>query len=141
MFDKNGRHNPALPKFRFRRHRTAASVFRMYCRNPEKPKEKVRLADIDFGDGISGVHAARSIRACGFWGFTETLAKPPIIHYWHDGKQTHEQMLIFFAHEMGHCMGKPIKGKQFWPEEERADEYAAVAVLAMKAATRKGGGA
>lgn len=127
-----------VPKFRFKRHRSPESVLQAYV-SPPTMKMKVKLSDVEFCDERgkpqdSASSMAAMVRSQGLWGFVETRAKPPIVHFWHDGKRSERELIHFFGHEMGHCMGKPLKDG--WPEENRADDYGFVASMAVKAARK-----
>ena len=125
---KNG-----VPIFKFRKYRSPRALLRAFTK-----ESGWKLEDITFGD-MTGQHddsadaMVETIREQGLWGYTETHAKPPIIHFWHDGKQTEEFMTQFFGHEMGHNLGEPLEDEE---EEYRADDYGHVAVLAAKAARK-----
>lgn len=122
-----------VPVFKIQKHRTPRSILRQYTK-----ESGWKLEDIQFGD-LSGQHEITAsgmdemIVDQGFWGFTETHASPPIIHFWSDGKQSEEMLTRFFGHEMGHNLGEPLEDEE---EEYRADDYGYVAVLASKAARK-----
>lgn len=125
---KNG-----VPVFKFKRHRSPRAVLRQYTKESGWKLEDIRFGDITGQHEDSADTMIEMIREQGLWGFTETHAKPPIIHFWHDGKQTEEHLTKFFGHEMGHNLGEPLEDEE---EEYRADDYGHVAVLAAKAARK-----
>jgi hypothetical protein len=129
----------AEPVFRFKRYKRIEDVVLQSMYPPGKDL-KWKLEDIkmtnNFGEEHSAVEYAKQLTEMGVWGFADTRAKPyPVIHYWHDGKRTERQLVFFFCHEMGHCVGRPAA--RGWPEENRADDYGAVALLALEAARKE----
>lgn len=122
----------AVPKFKFKLHPSAESVLRAYV--GEKDLGAIIMMDEKGKDRETAHELVEVIREQGLWGFVETRAKPPLIHYWHDGKQSESDLIHFFGHEMGHCVGKKLKDG--WPEENRADDYGFVAGLAVEAARK-----
>lgn len=121
------------PTFRFRKHRTPRSILRAFTK-----ESGWKLEDISFED-VTGQHADSAdsmvdlIEQQGLWGYCESLARPPLIHFWTDGRRSEEELTRFFGHEMGHTLGEKLEDEE---EEYRADDYGHVAVLAAKAARR-----
>jgi hypothetical protein len=70
-----------------------------------------------------------SIREQGVWGFIDEVN---VIHYWLGKELTVEELIHFFAHEIGHNNG--VRCEDFLEEEKRAETYAYVAKLAYKMA-------
>ena len=68
----------------------------------------------------------------GLWGFTDTNTGK--IYYWADKKSDKRKLIQFFAHEIGHNVGR--RYKSVVREELRADEYANVALLAFDMASK-----
>jgi hypothetical protein len=114
MRNKFGRRAPkALKVVRWVKHRSPLSILRAFCPAGFKPKE---IAD----DGMWLV----GVKQQGQWAFVETKAKPPVVHYWQDGTKSPEDMMFMLGHELGHLVGKKLRG---WNEEMRADDYGWVA--------------
>ena len=122
-----------VPVFRFKQHRSPRAILRQYTKESGWKLEDITFGDLTGQRDDSADVMIAAIRDQGLWGFTETHAKPPVIHFWHDGKQTVEFMTRFFGHEMGHNLGTPLEHEE---EEYRADDYGYVAVLATKAARK-----
>lgn len=123
------------PVFRFKRYKTVRAVHKAFLGPDGKdwdPKDFV----VENSDGTqtSGLDFEKQLASMGMWGFAETRARPPVIHYWHDGKRSESELTHFFGHEMGHLIGKPVKDG--WPEENRADDYGYVAQQAAAQARK-----
>lgn len=135
MKTRRGARRYAQPVFKFKRHRTPESVF-LASFGP--PSLKLKLEELtiqdNFGKETGPEGWIKSIVDMGVWGFVETRAKPPLVHFWTDGKRSKAELTHFFGHEMGHCVG--VKAKHGWPEENRADDYGYVATLAGEAAQK-----
>lgn len=71
------------------------------------------------------------IKEQGIWGFVDG---DNVIHYWVGKELTTEELIHFFAHEIGHNTGK--QHKDFLKEELRAESYALVAKLAYQMAIK-----
>lgn len=124
------------PVFKFKEHKTPEAILQRWVQ-----PSGWKLKDITFGGGgpkgpetSSGAEMVAALKQSGMWGFADTRAKPKTIHFWHDGKRSERELTHFFGHEMGHCVGKPEKNG--WPEENRADDYGYVAMLAVEAARK-----
>lgn len=61
------------------------------------------------------------------WGFSDSIDH--VIHYWARKDCDFESAVSFFAHEIGHLVGRPCENTV--KEEARADMYATVALQAM----------
>lgn len=122
------------PRFRWKKHKTPEALLRAYSGGMG-----VKLKDISFvmsDDTEVSVDAlVANITRMGMWAFTETRAKPPAIHFWHDGKRRREDLALLFGHEIGHNCGKKLKSG--WPEERRADEYGEAVVHALRRLDRE----
>lgn len=70
-------------------------------------------------------------RASKIWGYTNNGRKI-VIRYWISPKAKIEDILEFFAHEIGHHMGK--KYANHLKEEEKAREFEVTAVVAYRLA-------
>lgn len=130
----------AQPRFKIKQHRSPESLVLAFITGP-KTKKKLRIEDVVIGvsggkgdEEFTGQDYAFAVRDMGLWGFTETKKSPPVIHYWHDGKCSLKALTHFFGHEMGHNAG--IAEPDGWPEENRADDYGHIAVLAHAAALK-----
>lgn len=118
-------------RFITKRHRTVTSILKAFLRDPSEIGGTWTDSNgLDHEDR----EVAGYIKENGFWGFTETFAKPPVIHYWTDKKRDEGTLLRFFAHELGHITGKPARGVV--AEENRADEYMLVAEEALALARK-----
>jgi hypothetical protein len=62
------------------------------------------------------------------WGFVDN--KTRIIHAWADKRAKPEEILHMLTHEVGHLIGK--KKRDFFKEEERADNYGLAAKKAYR---------
>jgi hypothetical protein len=122
-----------IPKFKIRKHRTPRSLLQQFTKESGWAIEDIQFGDLTGKHEIGGPDMVEMIAEQGFWGFTETHAVPPVIHFWSDGKQTEEVLTRFFGHEMGHNLGEPLEDEE---EEYRADDYGHVAVLAGIAARK-----
>lgn len=125
-----------MPKFQFREHKTPEAAALAFFTVPGEPRPKLKDIELGVSDGMvqTGEHFVAQIRSEGLWGFVETGRSPPRVNFWNKGEATEEELTHFFAHEMGHCVGMPEQDG--WPEENRAEDYGFVAVLANKAARR-----
>jgi peptide deformylase len=70
-------------------------------------------------------------RKSNVWGYTNN-GKKVVIRYWANSKVTMEQRLEFFAHEIGHHMGKAYNDRV--KEEKKAREFEVTAVIAHRLA-------
>lgn len=68
-----------------------------------------------------------SIEEQGIWGWVD---ENKVIHCWVGKNLPLEDLIHFFAHEIGHRTGKP--NKDFLKEELRAEEFGNVSVLSYK---------
>lgn len=128
---------PKPLQVKFKRHRTPESVVRAFVL-PALGKNG-KLSDIEFGGGYlhdgseapnwDSADMVQAIREMGLWGFAATKSKPPVIHYWTDGKRPLGEVVAFLGHELGHCTGASLDDVE---EEWRADTYAEVAVLVLR---------
>lgn len=76
-----------------------------------------------------------SIREQGFWGFSSEKEKK--VYAWIAPDADPPDIMFFFGHELGHTVGKPVRGYMrttaaTMKEENRADEYGSVAMLAYE---------
>lgn len=124
------------PVFRFKRYRTARAIVQAFMRGPRSKSWKLEEVVFENSDGseTTGPDVVAQYEEMGVWGFADTRARPPVIHYWHDGKRSESELIQFFGHEMGHLVGKPLKSG--WPEENRADDYGYVAQQATAQARK-----
>jgi hypothetical protein len=122
-----------VPKFKIRHHRTPRSVLRAFTKGSGWKLEDITFEDMTGTRKDSAESMMDLVEQQGLWGFTETRAKPPVIHIWHDGRRSEEELTMFFGHEMGHNTGERLADEE---EEYRADDYGHVAVQASKAARR-----
>lgn len=107
----------------WKRHRTIMSILRAFFGGD--PREFVAQ------DGAGqDLDIASTIRNEGMWAFVETKRKPPLVHWWHDGKRSTKELAHLLGHEVGHITGKPLKSGM--SEELRADEYGRVAALVVQ---------
>lgn len=119
-------------RFKFKRHRTPRAALRAFVAGSGSKLEDLQLVH---GKELLDIDVVEeSIQGQGMWGFAETFAKPPVIHYWHDGKRSEAELARFFGHEMGHCAGKPLKGVA---EEHRADQYGEIAAMVLREVRRR----
>lgn len=63
----------------------------------------------------------------GLWGW---VSDDKVIHYWVGKEVSLEELIHFFAHEIGHRTGTPIEDD--FQEEMRAEGYGETAKLAYK---------
>ncbi len=63
----------------------------------------------------------------GHWGWID---RNKVIHYWIGKELTMEDLIHFFAHEIGHRTGE--SDKDYFQEEMRAEGYGKAATLAYK---------
>ena len=109
-------------KVRWRRHASARSLVREYARAPARDlgclPEEVLLGPDTFTGFL------KRIERMGRWAFVETLAKPPVVHYWASPGTPAASLAFMLGHELGHISGKPARGAM--AEEDRADEYGEV---------------
>jgi hypothetical protein len=123
-----------LPVFEFKRHRSPKAILREFTKDSGWKLEDISVGTTVDGYDLSADEMAGLIERQGLWGFAETHAKPPVIHFWHDGKRSEASLMQFFGHEMGHTLGEALEDDE--AEEFRADDYGHVAVLAAKAARK-----
>lgn len=74
------------------------------------------------------------IQFVGYWGWVD---ENKVIHYWVGKQVSIEELIHFFAHEIGHRTGTPIKDN--YKEEMRAEGYGHAATLAFKFAKQVSG--
>jgi hypothetical protein len=104
---------------RFVRYKSAAGLVRAFT----KGEGAAGGWDAEMSDGTS-INLVDSIRGMGFWGFAETATNT--IRFW-AGKVRRDQLLFFFAHELGHIADEHAKKwrRGAGPNDElRADLYA-----------------
>ncbi len=113
----------AVPRVRFRRHRTPLSLLRAFFKPMGVRPEDIQEAPAMLAD----------TKCFGMWAFAETLASPPVIHYWHEKDANPLHLAMLLGHEVGHISGKKLRSRRNdWREELRADEYGAAAYLALR---------
>ncbi len=69
----------------------------------------------------------KGIEAQGVWGWID---EQKVIHYWLGKELPMEDLIHFFAHEIGHRTGEPDKDD--FKEEMRAEGYGRTATLAYE---------
>lgn len=68
------------------------------------------------------------------YGFARTDRDPREVHFWFGPDATPEQRVALIAHEIGHLIGTPLEDEG--AEEDRAETFAAVALMAMTESKR-----
>lgn len=81
---------------------------------------------VEFGD------IYESVKEMGVWGWVD---EDNLIHFWANKNASIGDLVHFFAHEIGHRIGKPCKDDL--KEELRAETYGDAAELAYKLATNE----
>lgn len=79
--------------------------------------------EIDLDYGV----AREALLEQGYWGWVD---KNKTIHYWCEKEPSFEELIHFFAHEIGHETGTPDQDE--FQEEMRAEGYGRTATLAYK---------
>lgn len=108
-------------RIKWKRYPTVEALHAMW------PDEDIEMSD---GSVWSWRKYLDSIKRMGMHAFTEQGRKVPVVHYWHDGRRKTEELIFMLAHEIGHNLGRPLRGldiKTQCREEDRADEYALAA--------------
>lgn len=107
----------------WKRHKTPRSLMDAFV----KGMKAGRAHQIGMSDGsfISQKVFIEHIKRMGMWGFAASKPRPKEIHYWYKKGQSKEAVAFLLGHEVGHHLGKPVKG---WKEEHRADTYGTAVV-------------
>lgn len=132
------------PEFVWKKYRTARALFGAYVGSMDREARRANRKGFSVEDSVFVMSNGEEwgpeqflhhIAKPGMWAFTSTTAKPPVIHYWHDGKRTETELAMMFGHELGHNLGTAAKND--WKEECRADDYGIAAVHALRRVRRE----
>lgn len=115
------------------KHDTIESVYAEYCGVSIEELQFLKTDSYETSDGVLKISFSQlkeMIENNGYWGFA--LTEEVEIHYWVKNNVAKKDLIFFFAHELGHIIGKADKDDL--QEELRADSYAKVALKAYELA-------
>lgn len=114
-----------LLKTKLIKHDSIESLESVFWGVPVNELQNIKIeADTSSGEILKSNYTEhkKQIENNGYWGFAITDKNE--IHYWAKPDTSKEDLIFFFAHELGHIVGTPDKDD--WEEELRADSYAEV---------------
>jgi hypothetical protein len=123
--------------FTLKKYNTIEEIMQSAFSSEEEPVSLEELSDSEVV-GLTGSNEEititfeqqkQGLEEQGYWGWID---EENTIHYWMGKEIELEELIHFFAHEVGHRTGTPLEDG--FDEEMRAEDFGSVATMAYKLA-------